>query len=170
MNGPLAVTIENIDKNLNSKNVKPNSSQTKPGVNTSLKAQRERPLIKKKQKPKVLYVDDEQINTMLFKINFSEKYEVYTASSGLEGLSYLNKEPDILVIISDMKMPGLNGIEFIKKAKEKFPSKKYFILTGFEITPEIQSSLENGLILKYFRKPFNIKEIEAEIEKHTNNS
>lgn len=121
------------------------------------------------KKSKVLYVDDEQINTQLFEINFSKKYEVITASSGFEGLRFLDKESDILVIISDLKMPGLNGIEFIKKAKNKFPSKKYFILTGFEITPEIHASLENGLILKYFRKPFNIKEIETEIEKYTNN-
>lgn len=119
-------------------------------------------------KIKVLYVDDEQINTQLFEINFAEKYDVYTVSSGAEGLSILEKEPNIIVVISDMKMPELNGIEFIKKAKERFPSIKYYILTGYEITPEIQESLNNGLIHKYFRKPFNIKSIEAEVEKHSN--
>ncbi len=58
----------------------------------------------------------------------------------------------------------MSGIEFVEKAREKFPNKKYYLLTGFEITPEINSALENGLILKYFRKPFNAKEIENAIE------
>ncbi|WP_319500415.1 response regulator [uncultured Draconibacterium sp.] len=115
-------------------------------------------------KPKVLYVDDEPINLQLFEINFSKKYEVYIAPNGSGGLDILDKHPDISVIISDMKMPGMNGIEFIEKAKEKFPNKRYYILTGFEITPEINSALETGLILQYFRKPFNSKKIEAVIE------
>ena len=66
-------------------------------------------------------------------------------------------------------MPGLSGIEFIKIAKEKYPTKRYYLLTGFEITPEIQESLDNGLILKYFQKPFNVTEIASEIDKNTNN-
>jgi two-component system response regulator (stage 0 sporulation protein F) len=115
-------------------------------------------------KLKVLYLDDELINRELFKINFSKKYDVYTAVNGFDGLDLLENQPEISVIISDMKMPGMNGIEFIKKAKEKFPAKRFYILTGFEITPEINLALKSGLILKYFRKPFNSKEIEAIIE------
>jgi len=57
----------------------------------------------------------------------------------------------------------MNGIEFIKKAKEKFPDKKFFILTGFEITEEILNALETGLILRYFSKPFNLNEIDSAI-------
>ncbi|HEC42646.1 MAG TPA: response regulator [Bacteroides sp.] len=112
---------------------------------------------------KILYVDDESINLKLFEINFSEKYEVHTAPDGFSGLTSLNDNPDILVIISDMKMPNMNGIEFIKKAKEKFPDKKFFILTGFEITEEILNALETGLILRYFSKPFNLNEIDSAI-------
>ena len=115
-------------------------------------------------KAKILYVDDEPINLTFFEINFSAKYKVYTALDGFKGLDLLDKELDIFLIISDMKMPGMNGIEFIKKAKEKYPSKKYYILTGFEITKEIQEALDTKLILKYFRKPFNIKEIGSVIE------
>ncbi len=114
---------------------------------------------------KILYVDDETINLQLFKINFSDKYEVLTVESGKEGLDILEKNPETTIIISDMKMPNMNGIEFIKEAKRKYPEKKYFILTGFEITAEIQDALNSKLILKYFRKPFNINEIEKTILK-----
>jgi len=114
-------------------------------------------------KIKILYIDDEEINIMMFKINFSKKYEVFTGLSGNDGLALLAENQDIRIVISDMKMPNMNGIEFITKAKGLYADKKYFILTGFDITKEIQHALETKLILKYFRKPFNMKEIEAAI-------
>ena len=111
-------------------------------------------------KIKLLYVDDEDINLQIFKINFSERFEVYLASDGTKGLKVLQEYKDIMVVISDMKMPGINGIEFIKKAKSLYSEIKFFILTGFAITDEIQKSLNSGLIVKYFMKPFNYKEFE----------
>lgn len=117
------------------------------------------------EKAKILYVDDEQINLEIFKLNFSKKYEVHTALNGNEGLEILNETPEILVVVSDMRMPQMNGIEFILKAQDKFPSIKYFILTGFDLTDEIEGALDTGLIKAYFRKPFNINEIDTEINK-----
>ena len=113
----------------------------------------------------ILYVDDEPINLMLFEAMFKKSYNVICAHSGLQGLNILAENPKIQVIISDMKMPGMNGLEFIKKARVLFPDILYFILTGYEITPEIQSSLEQGIIAEYFQKPFNMKSIELEIAK-----
>lgn len=112
---------------------------------------------------KILYVDDEAINLRLFAINFGSKYDVLTAESGQQGLELLDINRDTPVVVSDLRMPGMNGIEFIKKAKEKYPEKRFFILTGFEITEMIQEALETGLIQKYFRKPFNKVEIDYAI-------
>lgn len=117
------------------------------------------------KKRTILYVDDEEINLMLFEINFNEKFNVITADSGHEGLKLMEGIPDITIVISDMKMPGMNGIEFIKTAKKKFPNVVYFILTGFEITGEISKALKDKLINDYFKKPFNMREIEASINK-----
>lgn len=114
-------------------------------------------------KVKIIYIDDEEVNVMLFKINFSVNYDVRTGYSAVEGLKLLKNHPDAKTIITDMKMPEMNGIEFIKKAKEMYPNKKYYILTGFEITEEINDALQSGLIQKYFRKPFNIREIQNAI-------
>lgn len=116
-------------------------------------------------KIKIIYIDDEEMNVMLFQINFSVNYEVYTGYSGFEGLKLLEKYPDIKVIISDMSMPEMNGIEFIREAKEKYPEKKFYILTGYEQTEEIQNAIQSGLVQKYFCKPFDINEIEKEINK-----
>ncbi|HAN79673.1 MAG TPA: response regulator [Bacteroidales bacterium] len=115
-------------------------------------------------KIKVLYVDDEPINLKIFELYYSKKYEIITAGNGNEGLTMLEIEPGVAIVISDMSMPGMSGIEFIKKAKEKYPTKKFYILTGFDITDEIKEALDTGLILKYFNKPFDVKEIESVIE------
>lgn len=111
----------------------------------------------------ILYVDDEPMNLMLFKANFKKKFNIITAESGKEGLDQLKLNPNTHVVISDMKMPGMNGIEFIKLAKIDFPNISFFILTGFDITDEISEALDDKLIHRYFRKPFNIKEIETAI-------
>jgi response regulator RpfG family c-di-GMP phosphodiesterase len=113
----------------------------------------------------VLYVDDEPINLMLFDVCFKEKYNVLTAKSGDEGLVLLDQHNEISVCFSDMKMPGMNGVEFINLAKKKYPEISYYILTGFSLTDEIQKALEDGLIRKCLFKPFDIEDIEAEINR-----
>ena len=111
-------------------------------------------------KLKIMYVDDEELNLQLFELNFNRKYEVITAESGISALNLLEEHLDTTIVISDMKMPIMTGLEFIQKAKVKYPNIKYYILTGYEITDEIQEALDSKLILKYFRKPFDINEID----------
>ena len=112
----------------------------------------------------VLYVDDEPTNLLLFKIHFPKKYTVLTGNSGSDGLALLHSNPEVVVVVSDMKMPGMNGIEFIKAAKAEFPKIVFYILTGFDITDEIAQALDDKLINKYFSKPFNVGAIDASIE------
>jgi len=116
----------------------------------------------------ILYVDDEPINLFLFSQIFEKKYKVITAESGYAGLNMIEKNPSIDVVISDMKMPGMNGIEFIQKAKELYSNIHYYILTSYDITPEIDIALKTGLINKYFQKPFNLQEIESTISEKLN--
>ncbi len=114
----------------------------------------------------ILYVDDEEINLILFESTFSKKYNVIGAASPKEALDILKKNKnDISVVISDMRMPEMNGVQFIKKAKKHYSEKYYFILTGFEITDEIAEALNQKLINYYFQKPFNLKVIDRAIQK-----
>ena len=115
------------------------------------------------EKQTILYVDDEEVNLMLFEINFKERFNIISAYSGYQGLKFLEQLENITIVVSDMKMPGMSGIEFIKEAKERFPNIVYFILTGYEITDEISAALKDKLINDYFKKPFDMSEIEASI-------
>lgn len=86
------------------------------------------------KKVTLLYVDDEPINTMLFEANFYQNYCVLTAESGFKGLNKLKLNPEISGVISDMKMPEMNGIQFIREAKKEYSNIKYFLLSGYDLT------------------------------------
>jgi response regulator RpfG family c-di-GMP phosphodiesterase len=109
-------------------------------------------------------VDDEPINLMLLEANLKKKYSVLTATSGKSGLDILNDNEDIKVVMSDMKMPKMSGLEFIKRAHQHFHHIVFYVLTGFEVTNEIQEALNSGLIRGYFRKPFNMNDISGEMD------
>ena len=115
------------------------------------------------QKKTILYVDDEPINVMLFEVNFKRNFNVVSALSGFEALDKLTQNPEIEIVVSDMRMPQMNGIEFITKAKHEFSNIHYFIFTGLDATKEISEALENKLISNYFCKPFNMKLMEKAI-------
>lgn len=116
------------------------------------------------KRPSILFVDDEQINLMLFDVCFRDKYSIFLAQSGDEGLKLLDEKNDINFVFSDMKMPGMNGIEFISEAKNKYPQINYYILTGFGLTDSILKALDDGLIKKCLYKPFNIEDIEVVVD------
>lgn len=108
-------------------------------------------------KPQILYVDDEHFNLLMFKANFRMDFDVITALDGVSGLTKLELNSEISVVVSDLHMAKMNGMEFVKQAKLKYPDKKFFILTGFEITEEVKEALNTGLIEQYLSKPYDIE-------------
>lgn len=112
------------------------------------------------RKDTVLFVDDEEINLFLFEKTFERDFHVYTASSGVDGLKLLQEHGnDVRVVISDMRMPEMNGLEFIESAKKNYPNISYFILTGYGFNLELEHALEMKLIDKLFNKPFDYEQI-----------
>lgn len=119
-------------------------------------------------KANILYIDDEPVNLLLFEKLFETKYNVLTGLSGFDGLKLLSKHGDIGIVISDMQMPEMDGIQFIEKAKQYYPHIKFYILTGYDITPRIEEALNTNLICHYFQKPFNMMEIDNKIVESLN--
>lgn len=122
------------------------------------------------QLPSVLYVDDEEMNLTLFQITFQEKFRIHLARDGFEALSVLEEKGDeIHVVVSDMRMPGMDGVDFITKAREKYPHLSYFILTGFPANEKVRKALQEQLIINSFSKPFDMDAIqEAVIDSYQN--
>ncbi|MCE1188645.1 MAG: response regulator [Ignavibacteria bacterium] len=111
----------------------------------------------------VLYVDDEPVNLEIFEFYMRRRFNLFLAESGARGLEILEREKDISIVLSDMKMPGMNGLEFITAASHKRPELPFFILTGYDITPQIAQAIQAGLVKRYYSKPYQMKEIEAGI-------
>ncbi len=112
---------------------------------------------------KILYVDDEQINLELFKINFRNDFDIRIANSALKGLEILQEE-EIDVVISDLKMPHMNGLEFIEKIKATNPSKICILLTAFMESDVMLKAINNELIFRYIMKPWRKEELKQVID------
>lgn len=113
--------------------------------------------------PRILYVDDEVINLELLQLTFMNDFEVITATSAKGGLELLDLNPDIHVVISDLKMPVMNGLDFIKVVKQKYKEKICMLLTGYMESEVMLEGFNKELIFRYLMKPWNKEELENTI-------
>ncbi len=111
----------------------------------------------------ILLVDDEpNVVSSLKRALVDEPYKIHTASSGVEGLSIL-KENRIKLVISDEKMPGMAGSEFLSAVKKLFPDTIRIILTGHASIQAAMNAVNNGEIYRFFSKPWNEIELKLAI-------
>ena len=111
------------------------------------------------EKPTILYVDDDQFNITLFEFNFKNEFKILNATSGSEALQLIKNHEDIKAIVSDVRMPEMDGIEFIKKVKVTKESLPCFLLTGYGGAQEVVDAIDQNLIVGYFSKPFDKENI-----------
>lgn len=116
------------------------------------------------QTKKILIVDDEQhVRQLLSKVLRKEGYEIYTAADGIEGLQVF-QDNNIDVIISDIKMPGMDGIEFLHEVKSQQPDVGFILITAFATTETAIDAIKSGA-QDYVTKPFDINEIINAVKK-----
>ncbi|HBR56001.1 MAG TPA: hypothetical protein DEA22_00775 [Blastocatellia bacterium] len=108
---------------------------------------------------KILIVDDETANLRLLERLFRGSYEVHTAASGTEALDLLEKH-DIALIITDQRMPGLTGIEFLKLAAGMRPQTVRIMLTGYTDAEALVEAINTGVLYKYVTKPWSNEELQ----------
>ncbi|EOQ87941.1 response regulator receiver domain protein [Leptospira yanagawae serovar Saopaulo str. Sao Paulo = ATCC 700523] len=111
------------------------------------------------KKPKLLYVDDEIMNLHLFRDLFRNDFDVLVAKSGEEALEEILETEEIQYVISDMRMPGMDGLELITKAKSERPDVVYCLLTGYDLTKEMEEAIAKKQVSRYFAKPLDPAEI-----------
>ena len=113
--------------------------------------------------PRILYVDDEVINLELLQLTFMNHFKVLTAASAKEGLRMLELNPHIHVVISDLKMPVMDGLDFIKVVKQIDPTKVCMLLTGFMESDVMLEGFNKELIFRYLMKPWEKDHLEETI-------
>ena len=104
-------------------------------------------------KYKVLFVDDEPNILEAYRRQFRKIFLVHTAVGGQEGLNALTEQGAFAVVISDLKMPGMNGIEFLSKVKALSPDTVRMMLTGYADLQTAIDAVNEGNIFRFLTKP-----------------
>ena len=108
----------------------------------------------KKAAIKILLVDDEpNILQSLKRLLRHGGYRILTAGSGQEGLQLLEKHT-VQVIVSDARMPGMGGIEFLDKTRERWPGCIRIMLSGYTDLEAVIQAVNRSAIYKFLPKPW----------------
>ncbi|MBS1773201.1 MAG: response regulator [Bacteroidetes bacterium] len=111
----------------------------------------------------VLYVDDELDNLLVFRSAFRRYYNIFTANSAEEGFEIL-KNNDIALIITDQRMPGMTGVQFLQHIADE-PVKIRMILTGFSDIEAVIDAINTGKVYRYITKPWDKEELKITIDR-----
>lgn len=115
-------------------------------------------------KARLLIVDDEEVNLVLFARRLEKlSYKVYTADSGVNALQILQDE-EIDMLITDFRMPGMDGAEIIAKAHEIDPELQSIVVTGYGDLKTAIDVMGAGAF-NFFQKPIDFGEVDFAIQK-----
>ena len=103
----------------------------------------------------VLFVDDEIKNLESFKAAFRRDFKIFTALSAHDAENILETNKDIQVIVSDHRMPGKSGTQFLEETLKSHPKQTGILLTAFTDDKEVIEAEKRKLIFKALEKPLN---------------
>ena len=125
-------------------------------------------------KERILFVDDDSNILEAFERQLRKKYNVETALGSEEGLKALNERGRYAVIVSDLRMPGMDGNQFLANAKNIAPDSARIMLTGYADLQSAIKAINNGKIFRLLTKPCSagslVKALEEGIEYHKKNT
>ncbi len=104
----------------------------------------------------ILFVDDEKnVLQSLKRLFMDHDYEITLANSGEEALEVLKNNSDIGLIVSDQRMPGLSGVDFLEKSRELLPDAIRILLTGYADINAVADAINRGGAYRYITKPWD---------------
>ncbi len=119
------------------------------------------------EKDKILFVDDDPVNTEHFVLSFEDEYDIITAVSGEEALEIFNRQSGISVVISDQRMEGMSGVELLSTIYAHHPDTVRIIITGYVDVSDIIDAINRGHIYQYVLKPWDIVQLRLILEQAT---
>jgi len=116
---------------------------------------------------KILWVDDEANILKSIRRLFMDMdtVEIIPCASGEEGLEVIRQHPDVQVVVSDYRMPGMNGVDFLRQVNEMHPETIRIVLSGYADTGSVVGAINEGRIYKFIAKPWNDDELRVTISK-----
>jgi CheY-like chemotaxis protein len=102
---------------------------------------------------RVLFVDDEPQVLEAIERSLRKQVDLATATSGVEGLQVLREQGPFALVVSDMRMPGMNGAQFLAKAHEQAPETVRMILSGHADLSAAIAAVNEGHIYRFMSKP-----------------
>ena len=102
---------------------------------------------------RILFVDDEPNVLAAYKRSLHKRFTLSTCTSGDEGLSRLRSEGPFAVLVADMQMPGMNGVELLRKAQELSPDTVRLMLTGNADQKTAVDAVNQGHVFSFLTKP-----------------
>ncbi len=106
----------------------------------------------------VVVVDDDQDNLDAFRFAFRKSFRLHYAKGGGPALELLDRL-DAAVVVSDQRMPGMSGVEFLRAAKARRPDIIGILLTAYADLPVLVEALNSGAVDRYLQKPWDSKEL-----------
>lgn len=113
---------------------------------------------------KILFVDDEENILSSFKRQFRNKFHLATALSGQQALRLCVEQGPFTVIISDMRMPGMDGAQFLRVVSERYPETIRIMLTGNQDLETAVRAVNEGNIFRFLTKPVSSEMLEKVIQ------
>lgn len=111
----------------------------------------------------LLLVDDEvNILSSLRRLVRPDGYQVLTANGGESALALLDRQP-VDVIVSDQRMPGMTGTEFLRRVRERFPDTIRIVLSGYTELDSVTSAINDGAVYKFLTKPWVDEQLRSNI-------
>lgn len=102
----------------------------------------------------ILLVDDEpNVISSLKRLLRRDGYTILTAASGQEGLDLLEKSP-VDIILSDQRMPGMSGVDFLRSAKKLYPRTLRIVLSGYTELQSVTDAINEGAVYRFLTKPW----------------
>ncbi|MBO3462647.1 SpoIIE family protein phosphatase [Aetokthonos hydrillicola Thurmond2011] len=119
------------------------------------------------EKLKLMVVDDEADNLDLLYRTFRRDFQVFKASNAKSALKILDTAGEMAVIISDQRMPEMNGTEFLGLTVERFPDTIRILLTGFTDVEDLVEAINSGQVFKYITKPWKPDQLKVVVSQAT---
>lgn len=112
----------------------------------------------------VLFLDDDQnVLNAVTRMFADESYGVAVANDHTEALAILEREKNIKVVLSDQRMPGISGVEFLHRVKAQYPDAVRILFTAFADLPAAEQAINISEVFRFIHKPWHPEELRAAV-------